>query len=149
MPYRHHTAAMTSIGITKFARRRAEPVIGPRFARTRWRFCPAKTKQVSVARGGDGWGAEPDRLLRLQRSNVKRQSGDQEKTDEVHRIGLRRRDRPPHKISHRRCRAGFFFHAEVLLEMVPIWKGKCIRRDALMPPQALSAATRAPAVPRG
>jgi hypothetical protein len=31
-------------------RRRAEPVIGPRFARTRRRFCPAMTKRDWVAR---------------------------------------------------------------------------------------------------
>src|SRR6267378_3319074 len=116
MPYRHHTAAMTSIGITKFARKRASRL-------------PSHDGQGSVARGGDGWGAKPDRLLRLQRSDVKRQAGHQEKTDEVHRIGLRRRDRPPHKFPYRGCRAGFLFHAGVLLETTLIWKGKCIRRD--------------------
>src|ERR1700675_4033035 len=31
------------------ARRRAEPVIGPRFARTRWRFCPGMTNFVTDA----------------------------------------------------------------------------------------------------
>src|SRR5450631_105674 len=30
------------------ARRRAEPVIGPRFARTRWRFCPAMTSRWMI-----------------------------------------------------------------------------------------------------
>src|SRR6266576_2604626 len=136
MPYRHHTAAMTSIGITKFARRRASRL-------------PSHEEQGSVARGGDGWRSQPDRLLRLQRSDVKRQSGDQEKTDEVDRIGLRRRDRPPHKFPYRRCRAGFLFHAGVLLEMVLIWKGKCIRRYALTAPPAASVAGTAPAGPRG
>src|SRR5260370_33176801 len=32
------------------ARRRAEPVIGPRFARTRWRFCPRACFGESCAR---------------------------------------------------------------------------------------------------
>jgi hypothetical protein len=37
------------------ARRRAEPVIGPRFARTRWRFCPVTTISIGmkvIARSG-------------------------------------------------------------------------------------------------
>jgi hypothetical protein len=41
---------------------------------------------------------------------------------------LRRRDRPSRKACYRSCRTGLFCHAEVLLEMVPVWKGKCIRR---------------------
>src|SRR5712691_7031150 len=97
---------------------------------------PSRAGSRSVARGGDGWGTQPDRLLRLQRSDVKRQSGHQEKTDEVDRIGLRRRNRPPHKFPYRRCRAGFVFHARVLLETTLIWKGKCIRRYALTAPPA-------------
>ena len=73
-------------------------------------------KQQSIARDRDRWRTQADGLLRPQRSDVERQSGNQEKTDEIHRIGLRRRDRPPHESFDRRYWIGVVFHAAVLLD---------------------------------
>src|SRR6266446_7924549 len=78
----------------------------------------------SIARGGDRRRTQANRLLRPQRSDIERQSGDQEKTDEIHRIGLRRRDRPPPKSSDRRLRIAVFFHSAVLLDTAGNWKGQ-------------------------
>src|SRR5882672_9415 len=79
----------------------------------------------SIARCGYRWRSHPDRLLRLQRADVERQAGDQEKTDEIDRIGLRRRDRPTRKTSDDGCWTGFVFHVEVLLETARNWKRQC------------------------
>src|SRR5439155_4651691 len=103
--------------------------------------------KTSVARHGDRRRTEADGLLRPQRSHIERQSGHQEKTDKINRIGLRRRDRPPQKSSDRRHRIAVVFHAAVLLDMQGNWKGQI--RSSLTPPPASSAATTAPAAPTG
>jgi hypothetical protein len=77
----------------------------------------------SIARRGDRRRAQANRLLRPQRSHIERQSRDQEKTDKIKRIGLRRRDRLPQKSSERRPRIGVVFHAAVLLDTEGNWKG--------------------------
>jgi hypothetical protein len=76
----------------------------------------------SIARGGNRRWTQACRLLRPQRSHIERQSGHQEKTDKIKRIGLRRRDRPPQKSSDRGSRIGVVFHAAVLLDTEGNWK---------------------------
>jgi hypothetical protein len=77
----------------------------------------AAFSKLSVARDGDRRGTKPYRLLGLQRPDIERPSGHQKKRDEIDRVGLRRRDRPPHKTSYHSRRTGFVFHAVVLREM--------------------------------
>src|SRR5258707_15796649 len=55
-----------------------------------------------IPRCGDRRRTQACGLLRPQRSRIERQSQDQEKTDEIHRIRLRRGGCPPHKSSYRR-----------------------------------------------
>src|SRR2546429_4287288 len=101
----------------------------------------------SITRCRDRRRTQADGLLRPQRSHIERQSSDQEKTDKIKRIGLRRRDRPPQKSSDRRHRIAVVFHAAVLLDTEANWKGQI--RSSLTPPPASSAATTAPAAPTG
>src|SRR5216684_6267355 len=103
---------------------------------------------ASVARGGDGRGTEADRLLRLQRADIERRSRNQEKTDEINRVGLRRRNRPPRKTPDDSRRSGFLFHGVLLLEMARNWKGQIRRRSAhfaVTAPPVPAAAGTAPA----
>src|SRR5258708_33981615 len=94
---------------------------------------PGMTMIASVARRRHRRWTQPHGLLRLQRADVERRSCNQEKADEVDHIGLRRRDRPPHKFSDRCCRTGPFFHAGGFLESVKIWKGKYTGRTIRAP----------------
>src|ERR1700716_2970551 len=96
----------------------------PRGKRVDGRAKPGHDELVSVARCGHRRGAHAERPLRLSRPRIERESGNQEKTDEIDRIGLRRRDRPSRKTWDASCRAGLFFHAAVLLETARDWKGK-------------------------
>src|SRR5229473_7431635 len=102
---------------------------------------PCYVIAASVARGGDGRGTEADRLLRLQRADIERRSRDQEKTDQINRVGLRRRDRPPRKTPDDSRRSSFLFHGVLLLEMARNWKGQMYT-----PPHCAFAVT-APSVP--
>src|SRR5258706_16394646 len=77
-----------------------------------------------IPRCGDRRRTQACGLLRPQRSRIERQSQDQEKTDEIDRIRLRRGDRPPHKSSDRRHWIGIVRHGAVLLEAEGNWKGQ-------------------------
>lgn len=77
----------------------------------------------SLVRRGDRRGSDAAGLLRLQRTGIEREPGDQDKRDEVHRIGLRRRRRPSRQASDRSCRTGVVRHAVVLLETTGDGKG--------------------------
>src|ERR1700687_1470717 len=118
---------------------------GSSSAKTRFALLPGHDEGISVARRRYRRRTQPDGLLRLQRANVERRSCNQEKTDEIDRVGLRRRDRPPHKTSDRRSRTGVVFHAGVLLETDRDWKGNVWVYLTVTPPAAPSAAATTPA----
>ena len=96
------------------------------------------TAVPALSRRGYRRRPHADRLLRLERAGIERQSGHQEQTDQIHRIGLRRRDRPPRKTSDRRRYAGFVFHPP-MLEL-------CRNRSRLSPPSSASCRAAAPAL---
>src|SRR5450631_4918183 len=88
----------------------------------------SSTRCCSVARCGDRRRTETHRLLGPQAADVERRPGDQEESHEIHHIGLRWRDRPPHNTSDDGSWTGFVFHAVLLLEMVRDGKAKCAPR---------------------
>src|SRR6266481_2474941 len=150
LPRDEYHATSADLDYLRIAGRRAE--FGRIDAGNRRRYChsdilfppssPAMTNGAqSIARRGDRRRTQADGLLRLQRPGVERQSGHQEKTDKIKRIGLRRRDRPSQKSSDRCHRIAVVFHAAVLLDTGGNWKGQIRSALTASPPSSAARAT--------